>query len=119
MSQPISSPDIDRLVLAEVYAERCRQDAKWGEQNHPDGTGPNLVWAYTGPAAYVADTAKSECQRLSDEGLVTYADIFLEEVAEAFAESDPNKLRTELIQCAAVAVAWVEKIDRDQAKANA
>ena len=34
-----------------------------------------------------------------------------EEVAEAFAESDPARLREELIQVAALAVSWVEKID--------
>ena len=32
------------------------------------------------------------------------------------AESDPVKLRAELVQVAAVAVAWVEKIDRDIAR---
>lgn len=26
-------------VLCQVAAERERQDRKWGEQNHPDGTG--------------------------------------------------------------------------------
>jgi hypothetical protein len=33
-------------------------------------------------------------------------------VAEALAEDDPTLLRAELIQVAAVAVAWVEAIDR-------
>lgn len=102
-------------IVREIADERVRQDAKWGEQNHPNGTGPGLVWAYTGPAAYVADTAKSECKRLSAEGIVTFADILLEEVAEALAEADPPKLRAELIQVAAVAAQWVEKIDRDEA----
>ena len=37
----------------------------------------------------------------------------LRTVGEAFAESDPDKLRTELIQVAAVAVAWIESIDRN------
>lgn len=99
-------------VLVEVADERGRQNVKWGEQNHPSGTGPDVVWSYTGPAAYVADVAKSECQRLSAEGMVTFADILLEEVAEAFAELDPAKLRAELIQVAAVATQWVESIDR-------
>ena len=35
-----------------------------------------------------------------------------EEVAEAFAEADVRRLRAELVQCAAVAVKWVEAIDR-------
>lgn len=32
-------PSETESVLAEVLAERARQDAKWGEQNHPNGTG--------------------------------------------------------------------------------
>jgi hypothetical protein len=34
-----------------------------------------------------------------------------EEVAEAFAESDPAKLRAELLQVAAVCAAWIYDID--------
>ena len=32
MSEPLSSLD---AVLTEIADERARQDAKWGEQNHP------------------------------------------------------------------------------------
>ncbi|WP_344144326.1 hypothetical protein, partial [Polymorphospora rubra] len=99
-------------VLAEIAAERARQDAKWGEQNHPDGTGPNIVWAFTGPAAYVAETARAECDRLHAEGHGTWRDILTEEVAEAYATDSPAALRAELVQVAAVVVAWVEAIDR-------
>ena len=42
----------------------------------------------------------------------------MEEVAEAFEEHDPARLRSELVQVAAVAVAWVEKIDRDARNAT-
>ena len=45
-------------------------------------------------------------------GDVTWVLIAVEEVCEAFAETDPAKLRTELIQAAAVLTAWVEAIDR-------
>lgn len=102
-------------VINDVLAERDKQDVKWGEQNHPNGTGPKLVWAYSGPAEYVRDVARSETDRMASEGFVTFRDILLEEVAEAFAEEDPAKLRTELIQVAAVAVQWAEAIDRAQA----
>lgn len=37
--------------------------------------------------------------------------ILAEEVYEAFAETDPARLRHELVQVAAVAAAWVEDID--------
>lgn len=41
--------------------------------------------------------------------------MLLEEVAEAFAESDDARLRAELVQVAAVAQAWIESIDRRSA----
>lgn len=96
-------------VLAEVHAERARQDAKWGVQDHPDGTG---AYGY----AEMAHRAKQQCDRATVEGTVSYRHILDEEVAEAFAESDPILLRAELVQVAAVAVAWIEKIDRDMAR---
>lgn len=92
-------------VLAEVADERARQDAKWGEQNHPDGTGS--------PARVLdAEAARLECKRQFAEGTGTWLDVLEEEVSEAYAEADPDKLRSELIQVAAVAVAWAEAIDR-------
>lgn len=117
-------------VLEEVSYERQRQDAKWGEQNHPNGTGDDvaLMHGVTLPKPHprvavtmgtLAHVARQVTDRAADDGSVTYADILLEEVGEAFAEADPAALRAELIQVAAVAVAWVEKIDRDAGKERA
>lgn len=91
-------------VLAEVAAERHRQDERWGEQNHQNGTG----------SAYAAEasSARKECDRAAGAGELTWRHILLEEVAEAGAEHDPASLRAELIQVAAVAVAWAEALDR-------
>jgi malonyl CoA-acyl carrier protein transacylase len=92
-------------VLDEVLEERERQEAKWGQQDHPDGTGPSFESS--------AKTYRVRCQRAFNEfGTGTYRDILLEEVYEALVESDKSRLREELIQVAAVAVAWVEKLDR-------
>jgi hypothetical protein len=114
-------------VLAEVADERSRQDAKWGEQNHPDGTGPKstpVAEIVRGPANGIvnrhyafglASNAKSVTDEHAADGTVTFRDILLEEVFAAMAESDPEKLRTELIQVAAVATQWVEAIDRREA----
>jgi len=119
------TPETTAPILAEVAAERGRQEAKWGQQNHPDGTGPKttpMAEIVRGPgnaivhrhyAFGLAFQARSATDEHAKEGTLTYADIFLEEVFEALAEEDPDKLRAELIQCAAVAVAWAEKIDRD------
>lgn len=105
-------------VAEEVIGERLRQDQRWGEQNHPDGTGVDwaaeIVPAFpSGPvAAQTAKIARLDCQRAAQRGKCTWLKILREEVAEAFAETDPVKLRTELIQVAAVAQAWAEAIDR-------
>lgn len=105
MSTTNPSAVTDR-VLQEVLAERIRQDAKWGEQNHPDGTGVSPE------QPKLADQARAMCQQAFAEGRGDWAHILFEEVREALAESDPAKLRAELLQVAAVAVAWVEAIDR-------
>jgi hypothetical protein len=94
-------------VLGEVASERAAQDAKWGEQNHPNGTGDAV-------AQLLAEQAKAITDKAAKQGTITYADILEEEFWEAIAEADPANLRTELIQVAAVAVAWVEALDRNQ-----
>lgn len=93
-------------VLAEITAERARQDAKWGQQNHPDGTDDHWL------ATDNAQVFKNRVEDRAEAGDLTWLDILREEVEEAAAEVDAEKLRTELIQVAAVATAWVEAIDR-------
>ena len=109
-------------ALEDVLAERARQDAKWGEQNHPDGTGPetrpllpHLRINALPPHAHARDLADAFTSSTNDHAAadnVTWTDILLEEVFEALAEDDETKLRTELVQVAAVAAQWVEAIDR-------
>lgn len=92
-------------ILHEIGDERGRQDRKWGEQNHPNGTG--------GPGRdALARHFRDRCNNATKEGRLTWQHILAEEVYEAFAESDPVRLRAELIQVAAVAAAWIEAIDR-------
>jgi len=117
-------------VLSDVDDERGRQDEKWGEQNHPDGTGPATfpldpidAWASAmffedNDAARLARAATRACQAAAAAGNVTWRAILLEEVFEALAESDPARLRTELVQVAAVAAQWAEAIDRREAAAS-
>jgi hypothetical protein len=91
-------------ALGDVADERGRQLAKWGVQSLPEGTGG--AWK---PAA-------DEARRITDErakaGVVTWLDVLLEEVFEAAAEDNVIRLREELVQVAAVAVSWVEDLDR-------
>ena len=107
-----------RPVLEEVAQERLRQVDKWGHQNHPDGTGD--VWEmcngrHAGWAEEWADDMRRRCQEAPERQWGDlWSLILMEEVAEAFAEEQPDRLREELIQVAAVACAWVEAIDRRQ-----
>lgn len=105
-------------ILEEVAVERARQDDKWGEQNHPNGTGSDRTVLHSLGAFQqdvnldLAELAKQRVDLLARSGACTYEAILTEEWAEAIACDNPAELRAELIQVAAVAVAWVEAIDR-------
>lgn len=101
MSYPMifSTPGVASFAEA-VDDERARQLAKWGHQAHPDGTGRSVD-------TLTANRLRTRCQELDAVGQVTWRDILAEEVAEAFAETDPEKLEAELIQIAAVTAAWI------------
>lgn len=119
MRYPLSLLDLSASyrVLRDVLAERGRQDARWGRQDHPQGTGPDTRPLGLVPYHAVTASAQSEHFRRmatirSASERLTWADILLEETFEAFAEDDPEKLRAELVQVAAVAVAMIESLDR-------
>ncbi|AMM44258.1 hydrolase domain protein [Arthrobacter phage KellEzio] len=99
-------------VLDEIHAERLNQHVKWGEQHHPNGTGAVEPFLGGEQFYYLASQTRYQTNNHAEQGKVTYADILLEEVFEAMAEADPAKLRAELIQVAAVAVQWVQIIDK-------
>lgn len=108
----------DEDILHEIFHERRRQEDKWGEQNHADGTGDEwtrvlipFLWKED-RAAHIAQMAKRHCERKALGESLTFLDITLEEIAEAFAETDPELLRAELVQTCAVLVNWVGAIDR-------
>ena len=97
-------------ISNEVFDERKRQDAKWGEQNHcsisPDGT-------------FVVDdeaTAKFQCELAAKTGRLAWSDIACEELAETLHAGSDTDRRAELVQLAAVIFAWVECIDRNGRK---
>lgn len=97
-------------IFTEISAERERQDAKYPDCiSLPDGTGGGgrKTWE---------SIARHACDRAHREGRLTHAHIFDEEASEVLAETDPAKLRAELVQVAAVAVKWLEDIDRRAAR---
>jgi hypothetical protein len=89
--------------------ERKRQDAKWGQQNHPNGTSNVL---YRHDATY----AKNTCDRLTAQKKLTWLSILMEEFYEAAEEENPERLQKELVQIAAVCTAWHEAIERSKTK---
>jgi hypothetical protein len=110
-------------IYDEIQHEVVRSTEKHGEQNHlPLGTGDQEPFLHgkrlpqpfehvpvtLGTLAY---TARNVTDDASSRGSVTWADILLEEVAEALAEDDPTRVREELIQVAAVAVKFIAAID--------
>lgn len=56
--------------------------------------------------------AKDLTDQRFERGVGTWADIALEEVCEAFSARTENDLRAELIQAAAMFVAWAATLDR-------
>lgn len=105
MTYATEEPISTEVALSSVGRERERQYTKWGPQHHPDGTDDGFT------AKAKREYARRICDENAAAGRGTWLDILTEEVAEAFAETDPVKLRKELVQVAAVAVAWVEDID--------
>lgn len=98
-----SKADID--IATEVLLEREQQDFKWGEQNWPQGSPlPSFV-----EAEY-----KRLCEEAAKAGTLSWRDILLEEVYEFACETDVVKRRAELIQVAAVAIAAIGSIDRNE-----
>lgn len=97
-----TSKAIGRVVSA-IRAEMSRQIDQWGEQSHPDGTSIEYHLQ--------AKTWKDINDSSAEHGDLTWAGILSEEFYEALAETDPVKLRTELLQVAAVAGSWVKDID--------
>lgn len=113
-----------------VDTERQQQLTKFGDQRHPDVEPRDIPAVTHHYYASRADTWKqvnAERSTPRDGGrcLSFCADqngqphthtawdgVLLEEVYEALAEPDPERLRAELVQVAAVCAAWISDIDR-------
>lgn len=104
-----------KTALRAIKAERATQDARWGEQNHPmiSDTHP-MISDTQAPSAMrqLADYQKRTNARRAEQGTLEWYAILLEEVYEAFAETDPAKQLEEMTQVAAVATAIMEMLQR-------
>ena len=113
-------------VVRNVMAERERQDVKWGVQEHPM-VHPSFVGRHAQMAARSYEIpgerrAKDLCQKAAESADLDWTRIIVEEVSEFVAAAvtgDMTKVRDELVQVAACAIAAVECLDRRQAEASA
>ena len=119
------TPDVMRRiaeVAADVIVERARQHGKWGAQDCPN------LFLEAQYSLHASDVQRVTCQERFRQGIGSWADILLEELAEGLDEARRaamapagsadregalNDLRDELVQVAAVAAAWVEAVDRE------
>lgn len=105
----VSAREPTSVVLDNIAHERLRQIDKWGVQDHPHVAEPGQGGVYdTMMRIYTAYNDGND-----QPGWDT---ILLEELYEALtalAQGDISEGRTELVQVAAVATAWIEQIDRD------
>lgn len=82
-------------ILAEVYMERKSQDSKWGIQNHDQMTWLGILAEEFGEAAKEVNELYFRPDMNQTKGHLT------------------KRVREELIQTAAVAVAMIESLDRN------
>lgn len=97
------------LAVDAILIERHRQDAKWGEQNHP-----SLHWALDYGYIPSETRARGECESAFELGYGSWTHIAFEEFCEAVHAPDEAHRREELVQLAAVCLAWIECIDRNR-----
>lgn len=122
-------------ISGEVLTEVRRSIEKHGQQRHvPLGTGPYTypldtyrvspdgdqepgLWPglfATSLARLATLDTKAHSQNEGGDGTVTWWHILREEVLEASAEDDPDKLRAEMVQVAAVALKIIDAIDHPE-----
>ncbi len=92
-------------LVDEVYAERVRQEAKF----------PGQVLLYSSWDLADHEERANELKRWNDSAghRLAWDSVLREELHEAFAEEDTSKMRTELIQLAALCFRVIQQIDEE------
>lgn len=120
-------------IYGDISQEIAAGIAKHGKQEDiPLGTGPDVM--ILGPVEEVMPSGAVYLEEYDARGLAalftkatdraaeldkrTWANILLEEVFEGLAESDPEKLRAELVQGAAVLVRMIQISDKQTAESS-
>lgn len=92
------------LAFSVVRRELCDQDALYGSQNWPDGTGLHRA------DRALADQARQECDMAIASGRGSWRLLVAEEIAEAFAETDEDRLLLEIPQAMGLLAQWLEAL---------
>jgi NTP pyrophosphatase (non-canonical NTP hydrolase) len=87
-------------IYNEIRDERCRQDVKWGEQNHTPIEWCAILGEEVGEVQKAA--LENHFSRIK-EGSITY-----------YLETGLENYRSELIQVAAVVVSMIQCLDRNK-----
>lgn len=106
MSKPKTLAELTTLrtrAFHDLLIEMRRGESDWGN-NRPDGTRKKL-----GPLLEQVRLAVSAKENQREE---SWADVLVEEFLESITATDDPELRMELLQVAAVAMRWVEQIDK-------
>src|SRR5690606_12826726 len=100
-----SHPSLDSVLVQRVQTLR--------DAGYPDRYAVGMVERHH--AMPRADDARDLCEHRARTGHLSWVDILVEEVAEAIEAAtlhgEGDELRAEVVQVAAVAVAWLEAID--------
>lgn len=109
-------------LLAEILAERDRQDEKWGQQNHPLLFHPTSREAYQKMAEAWRRVNAERIGKRNAEGAppdrnAAWDGVLLEEVCELFGSSTLLESREELIQVIAVGFAMLEQMEENRTAA--
>jgi hypothetical protein len=121
-----------QAVLRDVADHRAWQFQNYGtNRDVPDGTGGGVEWlrpvvdaaqsAYTGDfgANVITEIFRAEWDYPKDgsheaqaaaRAQCTWLRMLREEVAEAFEQSDPERLYEELVQVSALSASWAERV---------
>ena len=103
-------------VLARLREHRAYQYARYGSNaDTENGTGPDVHWFPDSPlvASDIEELVKHDWDYspTAPRSDMTWMRLVREEVAEAFAVSDPASLQTELLDVAALCVSWLETLE--------
>jgi hypothetical protein len=113
--------DTDNRTWAEFEAKNRRENQAFfdvrNERQRAERFHPETTDAPDGTGGGGRDTwrtiAQHSCDRATREHQLTFAHVLDEETAEVLAETDPAKLRKELVQVMAVCLRWIDKLDRE------